>query len=50
MQQMDVNPPAAAAREPLSILGMLEARLAQVDVRIDEAWRQASLSMLVRVR
>ncbi len=40
MQQMDVKPPAAAAREPLSmVLGVLEAGLAQVHVHVDEAGR-----------
>ena len=40
MGQMDVNPPAAAARASgLDGLGVLEARLAQVHVHVDEARR-----------
>ena len=40
MGQMEVNPPAAAAREPLSMVSaVLEARLAQVHVHVDEAGR-----------
>ena len=40
MQQMEVNPPAAAARDSaLDGFGVFEAGLAQVDVHVDEAGR-----------